>query len=68
MPPAYCAEAAKSICDDAIQLHGHGGYTRELPVERYYRDVRGMGLGGGTTEIMRNVLAGEVIGRRFSQR
>ncbi|MFY9487422.1 MAG: acyl-CoA dehydrogenase family protein, partial [Solirubrobacterales bacterium] len=68
MAKIYANEAAKMICDEAVQLHGHAGYCRELPVERYYRDVRGMGLGGGTTEIMRNVLAGDVIGRRFSQR
>ncbi|UTI66212.1 acyl-CoA dehydrogenase family protein [Paraconexibacter antarcticus] len=68
MAKIYANEAGKFICDEAVQLHGHAGYCRELPVERYYRDVRGMGLGGGTTEIMRNVLAGEVIGRRFSQR
>jgi alkylation response protein AidB-like acyl-CoA dehydrogenase len=61
-------EAAKLVCDEAIQLHGHAGYCRDLPLERYYRDARGMALGGGTTEIMRNVLAGEVIGRPFSQR
>lgn len=68
MAKIYANEAGKFICDEAVQLHGHAGYCRELPIERYYRDVRGMGLGGGTTEIMRNVLAGEVIGRRFSQR
>ena len=68
MAKIYANEAAKHVCDEAIQIHGHAGYCRELPIERYYRDVRGMGLGGGTTEIMRNVLAGEVIGRRFSQR
>lgn len=64
----HANEAARRVCDEAIQLHGHAGYCRDLPVERYYRDVRGMSLGGGTTEIMRNVLAGEVVGRRFSQR
>lgn len=68
MAKIYANEAGKFICDEAIQLHGHAGYCRDLPIERYYRDVRGMGVGGGTTEIMRNVLAGEVIGRRFSQR
>lgn len=68
MAKIYANEAGKFICDEAVQLHGHAGYCRDLPIERYYRDVRGMGLGGGTTEIMRNVLAGEVIGRRFSQR
>jgi alkylation response protein AidB-like acyl-CoA dehydrogenase len=61
-------ETAEFICREAIQLLGHGGYTREHEAERYYRDVRGMSLAGGTLEIMRNVLAGEVVGRRFSQR
>ncbi|HYF27873.1 MAG TPA: acyl-CoA dehydrogenase family protein [Baekduia sp.] len=61
-------EAAEWICHQAIQLHGHAGYTRELPLERLFRDVRGMSLAGGTTEVMRNVLAGELLGRRFSQR
>jgi alkylation response protein AidB-like acyl-CoA dehydrogenase len=61
-------EVAERICHQAIQLHGHAGYTRELPLERLYRDVRGMSLAGGTVEVMRNVLAGELLGRRFSQR
>ncbi len=61
-------EAAEWICAQAIQLHGHAGYTRALPLERLYRDARGMSLAGGTVEIMRNVLAGELLGRRFSQR
>ncbi|WP_354700899.1 Acryloyl-CoA reductase (NADH) [Paraconexibacter sp. AEG42_29] len=61
-------EVAERICHQAIQLHGHAGYTRDLPLERMYRDVRGMSLAGGTVEVMRNVLAGELLGRRFSQR
>jgi alkylation response protein AidB-like acyl-CoA dehydrogenase len=68
MAKIYANEASRRICDEGLQLHGHSGYTRELPLERYYRDVRGLSLGGGTTEVMRNILAGEVIGRRFSQR
>jgi butyryl-CoA dehydrogenase len=61
-------EAAEEICKEAIQIHGHPGYTRELPLERYYREVRGSWLGGGTIETNRNMIATEVIGRRFSQR
>jgi alkylation response protein AidB-like acyl-CoA dehydrogenase len=68
MAKIYANEASRRICDEGLQLHGHAGYTRDLPLERYYRDVRGLSLGGGTTEVMRNILAGEVIGRRFSQR
>jgi alkylation response protein AidB-like acyl-CoA dehydrogenase len=61
-------EAAEFICREAIQIHGHPGYTKELPVERYYREVRGSWLGGGTIETNRNMIASEVIGRRFNQR
>lgn len=61
-------ETAEAICREAIQLHGHAGYTRDLPLERMYRDVRGMSLAGGTVEVMRNVLARELLGRRYTPR
>jgi alkylation response protein AidB-like acyl-CoA dehydrogenase len=61
-------EAAQFVTNEAIQLHGHRGYTRELPVERYFRDVRGMALAGGTSEVLRNIIAEHVAGRRFEQR
>jgi alkylation response protein AidB-like acyl-CoA dehydrogenase len=61
-------EMAIRVTNEAIQLHGHAGYTRARPVERYFRDVRGMALAGGTSEILRNILAAGLTGRRFSQR
>jgi alkylation response protein AidB-like acyl-CoA dehydrogenase len=61
-------EMAQRVTNEAIQLHGHAGYTRSRPVERYFRDVRGMALAGGTTEVLRNILAAGLTGRRFSQR
>jgi alkylation response protein AidB-like acyl-CoA dehydrogenase len=61
-------EAAQFVTNEAIQLHGHRGFTRDAPVERYFRDVRGMALGGGTSEILRNMIAEQVTGRRFAQR
>jgi alkylation response protein AidB-like acyl-CoA dehydrogenase len=61
-------EMSQRVTNAAIQLHGHAGYTRARPVERYFRDVRGMALAGGTTEILRNLLAAGLTGRRFSQR
>ena len=61
-------EAAQFVTNEAIQLHGHRGYTRDVPVERYFRDVRGMALAGGTSEVLRNLIAEQVTGRRFAQR
>lgn len=61
-------EMAQRVTNHAIQIHGHRGYTRTYPVERYFRDVRGMALGGGTTDILRSLIASEVTGRSLSQR
>lgn len=61
-------EMAVRVCNEGIQLLGHKGYLTSYPMERYLRDVRGMGIGGGTNEILRNMIAGEVTGVRTSQR
>jgi acyl-CoA dehydrogenase len=45
------------VCDQAVQLHGGYGYMRETLVERLYRDARLYPLGGGTREIMNEVIA-----------
>jgi acyl-CoA dehydrogenase len=50
-------EACDAVVDDAVQLHGGLGYMRESEVERHYRDSRILGIGGGTTEIMTEVVA-----------
>lgn len=68
MAKLHANEMAQRVTNEAIQILGHKGYLRRHPVERYFRDARGLGLGGGTTEILRNVIAGEVLGERFSQR
>ncbi len=44
-------EAANKICYDALQIHGGMGYMRDLPVERYYRDVRITTIYEGTTQV-----------------
>jgi alkylation response protein AidB-like acyl-CoA dehydrogenase len=63
----YVAQAAKEICDDAIQLLGGYGYMTEYPVEARYREVRGGSIYGGTVQIHKNMIAGHVLGRRISQ-
>ena len=50
--------ACDAVVDRAVQLHGGAGYLRGVEVERHYRDSRILGIGGGTTEIMT-----EVVGR-----
>src|SRR6202030_4596468 len=48
--------AAKFVCDEAIQIHGGYGYSREYPLERAYRDIRGLCFGAGTVEAQRNFI------------
>ena len=50
-------EAGQWVCDQALQLHGGLGYMRESEVERHYRDSRILRIGGGTDEIMNEVIA-----------
>jgi acyl-CoA dehydrogenase len=49
--------ACDAAVDTAVQLHGGAGYLRDSEVERHYRDARIMGIGGGTTEIMNEIIA-----------
>jgi alkylation response protein AidB-like acyl-CoA dehydrogenase len=59
---------AQRVTNEALQIHGHNGYTREYPLERMVRDARGFALGGGTVEILRNTIAAMVYGHSFNQR
>ena len=52
--------AAKFVCDEAMQIHGGYGYSHEYPVERAYRDIRGLCFGAGTIEAQRNFIGGSV--------
>ncbi|MFI6332253.1 acyl-CoA dehydrogenase family protein [Micromonospora chersina] len=49
--------ACDFVVDAALQLHGGFGYLRDAEVERHYRDARILGIGGGTTEIMNEIVA-----------
>jgi alkylation response protein AidB-like acyl-CoA dehydrogenase len=53
--------AAKFVCDEAIQLLGGYGFSREYPVERAYRDIRGLCIGAGTVEVQRNLIGSSVL-------
>ncbi len=61
MAKKFANEMAVWVCDQAIQLHGAYGYTVDYEVERYYRDVRGWSMGGGTTQVCLNRIAYQIL-------
>jgi alkylation response protein AidB-like acyl-CoA dehydrogenase len=62
MAKLFASEAAVRVCNDAVQIHGGYGYTRDLPVERHLRDARVTTIYEGTSEIQRLVIARSVLG------
>jgi alkylation response protein AidB-like acyl-CoA dehydrogenase len=61
MAKAAANLAAKYVCDEAIQIHGGYGYSREYPLERAYRDIRGLCIGAGTVEAQRNYIGTAMV-------
>ncbi len=57
----YCTEMASQVIDEAIQIHGGMGFSRELPLERMYRDARVTRIFEGTNEIQKHVIARELL-------
>ena len=57
MAKIFSAEICQRVCDAAVQIHGGYGYMREYPVERLYRDSRILSIGGGTSEIMKEIIS-----------
>jgi alkylation response protein AidB-like acyl-CoA dehydrogenase len=59
----FATEAAVKAASEAVLIHGGRGYSSEYPVERFYRDIKGLQIYEGTSHIQRIVVAREVIGR-----
>ncbi len=60
----FASEMARRQTAEAIQILGGYGYTKEFPVERYYRDAKITEIYEGTSEIQRLVIARQILGQR----
>jgi alkylation response protein AidB-like acyl-CoA dehydrogenase len=63
----FASESAISIVNDALQMHGARGYSRDLPLERMARDVRMFTIGGGTAQVLRTLVASKMLGWKLPQ-
>lgn len=61
MAKMYASEVGVKVATEAIQIHGGYGYTKDFPVEKYYRDAKLNTIGEGTTEIQKLVIARQLI-------
>ncbi len=63
----YASEMAITVSNEALQLFGAVGYGRDLPMERMVRDARMFTIGGGTAQVLRNVVASKLLDRKLPQ-
>lgn len=63
----FASEMAIKVTNDALQLFGAKGYSRNTPMERIVRDARMFTIGGGTAQILRTVIATRILERKFPQ-
>jgi len=61
MAKVYASEVAVAVAEEAVQIHGGYGYTKDYPVERAWRDAKLCTIGEGTSEIQRMVIARETL-------
>ncbi len=63
----FASELAIRVTNDALQLHGARGYSRDWPLERMTRDARMFTIGGGTAQVLRTMIAGRLLGWKLPQ-
>ena len=61
MAKLYASEVGMRVTNEAIQIHGGYGYTKDYPLERFYRDAKLMTIGEGTSEVQRLVIAKQIL-------
>jgi alkylation response protein AidB-like acyl-CoA dehydrogenase len=57
----YASEVSREVANEGIQVHGGYGYTKDFPVERFYRDAKLNEIYEGTSEILRNTIADQLL-------
>jgi alkylation response protein AidB-like acyl-CoA dehydrogenase len=65
MAKEYASKIAVEVADEALQIHGGAGYVNDFDVERLYRDAKITQIYEGTTEIQKNIIARELLGKGF---
>ena len=63
MAKMYASEIAMRVAEDCVQIHGGYGFVKDYPAEKYFRDVKLMTIGEGTSEIQRLVIARRLLSR-----
>ena len=63
MAKYYATEIACRAASEAVLLHGGRGYSNEFPVERWYRDIKGLQIYEGSSHIQQIVIARDLIGK-----
>lgn len=63
----FTSEIAIKVTNDALQIHGARGYGRSLPLERMARDARMFTIGGGTAQMLRNLIASDILDMKLPQ-
>ena len=61
MSKMYASEVCVKVANDAVQIHGGYGYTKDFPVEKFYRDSKLCTIGEGTTEIQKLVISRNIL-------
>ncbi|MBV0923573.1 acyl-CoA dehydrogenase [Halomicroarcula limicola] len=57
----YASEVSREVANEGIQIHGGYGYTKDFPVERFYRDAKLNEIYEGTSEVLRNTIADQLL-------
>jgi len=65
MAKEFASATAVEVADEAVQIHGGAGYVNDFDVERLYRDAKITQIYEGTTEIQKNIIARELLGKGF---
>jgi alkylation response protein AidB-like acyl-CoA dehydrogenase len=63
MAKLYASEIAVRVAEEGVQIHGGYGFVKDYPAEKYFRDVKLMTIGEGTSEIQRLVIARRLLSR-----